>query len=127
MGRPTIYICENKGADQLRGNPETDQRLCFCFSGSTILLLLSSRVSGFWPASVAVRVGLCRAWSEAILLVFPRGGSILLFSSPLYYILHDDDDDDDDDDFGKRTFSLFHCYESCVWLFKVITTIHLIP
>ena len=29
MGKPTICICENKGADQLRGNLEADQRLCF--------------------------------------------------------------------------------------------------
>ena len=25
MGKPTIHICENKGADQLRGNREADQ------------------------------------------------------------------------------------------------------
>ena len=29
MGKPTICICENKDADQLRGNREADQRLCF--------------------------------------------------------------------------------------------------
>ena len=27
--KPTICIRENKGADQLRGNHEADQRLCF--------------------------------------------------------------------------------------------------
>ena len=27
VGKPTICICENKGADQLRGNREADQRL----------------------------------------------------------------------------------------------------
>ena len=27
MGKPTICIDENKGADQLRGNREADQRL----------------------------------------------------------------------------------------------------
>ena len=31
---------ENKGADQLRGNREADQRLCFRYSDSTIPLLL---------------------------------------------------------------------------------------
>ena len=36
MGKPTICICENKGADQLRGNREADQRLCFRYSDSTI-------------------------------------------------------------------------------------------
>ena len=28
--KPPFCICENKDADQLRGNPEADQRLCFC-------------------------------------------------------------------------------------------------
>ena len=27
--KPTFYICENKDADQLRGDREADQRLCF--------------------------------------------------------------------------------------------------
>ena len=31
MGKPTICLGENKGADQLRGNREADQRLCFRF------------------------------------------------------------------------------------------------
>ena len=29
MRKPAFCICENKDADQLRGNPEADQRLCF--------------------------------------------------------------------------------------------------
>ena len=29
MGKPTICVGENKDADQLRGNREADQRLCF--------------------------------------------------------------------------------------------------
>ena len=40
MGKPTICICENKNADQLRGNREADQRLCFRYTDSTIPLLL---------------------------------------------------------------------------------------
>ena len=32
-------ICENKVADQLRGNRETDQRLCFRYIDSTIYFL----------------------------------------------------------------------------------------
>ena len=32
MGKPTIYICENKDIDQLRGNREADQRLCFRYT-----------------------------------------------------------------------------------------------
>ena len=38
---------ENKGADQLRGNREADQRLCFRYSDSTIPLLLKSEISSF--------------------------------------------------------------------------------
>ena len=32
MGKPTICIGGNKDADQLRGNHEADQRLCFRYS-----------------------------------------------------------------------------------------------
>ena len=39
MGKPTICIGENKDADQLRGNREADQRLCFRYSDSTLPLL----------------------------------------------------------------------------------------
>ena len=45
MGKPTICIGENKDADQLRGNREADQRLCFRYSDSTIPLLLKSEIS----------------------------------------------------------------------------------
>ena len=41
MRKPTICIGENKDADQLRGNREADQRLCFRYSDSTIPLLLN--------------------------------------------------------------------------------------
>ena len=60
MGKPTICIGENKGADQLCGNREADQRLCFRYSDSIIPLLLNSKISSFWPASVAVQADLCR-------------------------------------------------------------------
>ena len=43
MRKPTICICENKDADQLRGNREADRRLCFRYTGTTIPLLLKSR------------------------------------------------------------------------------------
>ena len=45
MGKPTICIGENKGADQLRGNCEADQRLCFRNTDSTIPLLSKSKIS----------------------------------------------------------------------------------
>ena len=47
MRKPTICICENKDADQLRGNREADQRLCFRYMDSTLPLLLKSEFSSF--------------------------------------------------------------------------------
>ena len=86
MGKPTICIGENKDADQLRGNREADQRLCFRYSDSTIPLLLKSEISGFWLFSVLVQAGLCRTCSETTLLVFPRGGSNVLSIKILQHI-----------------------------------------
>ena len=45
MRKPDFYICENKDADQLRGNREDDQRLCFRYTDSTIPLLPESEIS----------------------------------------------------------------------------------
>ena len=39
MRKPTFCICENEGADQLRGNREADQRLCCRYTDSSITLL----------------------------------------------------------------------------------------
>ena len=36
MRKPAFCICENKEADQLRGNREADQRLCFRHIDRTI-------------------------------------------------------------------------------------------
>ena len=47
MRKTTICIGENKAADQLRGNREADQRLCFRYSDSTLPLLLESEISSF--------------------------------------------------------------------------------
>ena len=44
MRKPAFCICENKDADQLRGNRETDQRLCFRYSEKTIPLLFKSEI-----------------------------------------------------------------------------------
>ena len=56
MGKPTICICENKDVDQLRGNREADQRLCFRYTDSTLPLLFKSEISSFQPASVTVQL-----------------------------------------------------------------------
>ena len=47
MGKPTICIGEKKGADQLRGNREADQRHCFRYMDSTLPLLPKSEISSF--------------------------------------------------------------------------------
>ena len=43
--KPVFCICENKDADQLRGDREADQRLCFRHLDSTIPLLSNSEIS----------------------------------------------------------------------------------
>ena len=40
-----LHICENKDADQLCGNREADQRLCFCYIESKISLLSKYEIS----------------------------------------------------------------------------------
>ena len=78
MGKPTLCICENKDADQLRGNRKADRRLCFRYTDSIFPLLVKSEISSFYPASVLVQLGLCRTCSDTTLLVFPRGGSNII-------------------------------------------------
>ena len=39
-----IPVCENKDADQLRGNCKADQRLCFRYTDTTIPLLSKSEI-----------------------------------------------------------------------------------
>ena len=70
MRKPTFCICENKDADQLRGNREADQRLCFRHIDSTIPLLSKSEISSLKPSSEAVQPGLCQSRSETRTLVF---------------------------------------------------------
>ena len=43
--KPAFCICKNKDADQLRGNREADQRLCFRYTDSTIHPLPKSEIS----------------------------------------------------------------------------------
>ena len=64
MRKPDFCICENKDADQLRGNREADQRFCFRYTDSTIPLLPKYDITSLLLSSVAVQPGLCRTWSE---------------------------------------------------------------
>ena len=71
---------ENKDADQLRGNSEADQLLCFRYTDSTIPLLPKPEISSFYPSSVAAQFGLCQTLSET-----PKTGFLttrLMWSSP---------------------------------------------
>ena len=79
MGKPTICICENKDADQLRGNREADQRLCFRYTDSTISLLSTFKIPSF-SLYIAVfydchRPVCVRPGGEPQLLIFSRTGS----------------------------------------------------
>ena len=47
LRKPAFCICENKDADQLRGNRKADQRLCFRYIDSTITLLPKYEISSF--------------------------------------------------------------------------------
>ena len=88
MGKPTICIGENKGADQLCSHCEADQRLCFRFTDCTIPLLSKSKISSLLPSSVTVQPGLCRTWSEPKLFVFSHTGSyisIIVYVSVIRY------------------------------------------
>ena len=64
MRKPDFCICENKDTDQLCGNREADQCLCFHCTDSTISLLPKYKISSLQPSSVAVQPGLCGTWSE---------------------------------------------------------------
>ena len=68
--KPTICMGKNKDADQLRGNREADQRLCFRYTYSTFPPLLIPKFSRFWVSSVTVQAGLCWTWSETQIVGF---------------------------------------------------------
>ena len=62
VDKQTICICENKDTDQLRGNREADQRLCFRYTDSAIPLKSKSKISSFQPSSMTVQASLCQTW-----------------------------------------------------------------
>ena len=64
MRKPAFCICENKDADQLRGNREADLHLGFRYIDSTIPLLPKYEISSLEPYCVVVQPGLCGNWSE---------------------------------------------------------------
>ena len=56
MRKQTFCICENKDADQLRGNGEADQRLFLYYVDNAILLLSNPKIK-----ALAVFCS-CTAW-----------------------------------------------------------------
>ena len=59
MRKQSFCMCKNKDADYC----EADQRLCFCYMGSTVPLhvLSISKISGLQPSCVLVQ--LYKKWS----------------------------------------------------------------
>ena len=65
--KPVFCICENKDADQLSGNREADQRVCFRYTDSTIPLLSKSEIFKL----LAIFCG-CTAWFVSELVENPE-------------------------------------------------------
>ena len=55
----TGFLHMRKQADQLRGNREADQRLCFRYADISTPLCPKSEISSLQPSSVVVQPGLC--------------------------------------------------------------------
>ena len=81
MRKPAFCICENKDADQLRGNREADQRLCFRYIDSTIPLLPIYKISSLQSSCVVVQPGLCRTRSETPKTGFVLHGSVKVMTN----------------------------------------------
>ena len=86
MRKPAICICENKDADQLRGNREADQRLYFRYKDSTIpllskpwgrtsLMVRASDSGSGGPGSILGRVGVFVSLSKRHLLPKSTGNT----------------------------------------------------
>ena len=77
MGKPTICIGENKGADQLRSNCEADQRLCFRYSDTVVqfLFYLDPKFQGSSLFLRLYRLVCVGPGQKPKLFVFSRTGS----------------------------------------------------
>ena len=56
MTKQTLHLGENKDANQLHGNREADQHLCFHYRDGAFLLL-KSKLSSIEPSSVSAQTG----------------------------------------------------------------------
>ena len=86
MRKSTFCICKNKDADQLRGNCEADQRLCFRYidsiipllpksGGRTGLMVRASDSGSGDPGSILGRVGVFVSLSKRHLLPKSTGNT----------------------------------------------------
>ena len=75
MRKAAFLHMRDKDADQLCGNCEADQHLCFRYTDSTIPLLPKSEISSLQRSSLAAQPGLCRTWSETRKTGFSQRGS----------------------------------------------------
>ena len=67
MRKQGFCICENKDADQLRGNREADQHLCFATRVVKSLFFLNAKLQACsQPSSVIVQPSLCQNCSESL-------------------------------------------------------------
>ena len=79
MRKPAFCIYENKDADQLSGNREADQRICFRYTYSTIPLLPKSKISSLKLSSVVAQPGLYRTWLETEDRFSHNGAQIIVY------------------------------------------------
>ena len=71
MRKTAFWICKNKGAEQLRGKRQADQRPCLHYLDTTIPLLSKAEISrGFYPSSVPAQPRLCWTCSKTRMLLF---------------------------------------------------------
>ena len=61
MGKPSVYMCESKDADQMCSNYTADYRLCFRYTDSTCTLLLKSKIQASSAKIQIVFDGLCQS------------------------------------------------------------------
>ena len=76
MRKPTICIGKNKDTDQLRGDREADQRLCFCYSDVQFLYFLNPKFQASSHllclySSICDGPAQTRNWLQARLSVYP--------------------------------------------------------
>ena len=65
--RKTAFcMCENRGADQLRGNRKDDQRLCFHYTDNIMTLYPKYDIPSLWPFSFSEQPSLCQTGSEIL-------------------------------------------------------------